>query len=169
MKVSRAINSSNPRLNPPVPTALQRLTPPEGIMLGDVHIPGGTTVWCPQYAMMRSMSRPGSFARPKPLLRQSTDERNYTQAETFIPERWYSRPELIRNKNAFFPFSIGPYGCIGKPLALLEIRTVVAKLITAYKFGFAPGEDGSKLMNESRDHFTLGLAPLHLQFSRRGS
>ena len=63
--------------------------------------------------------------------------------------------------------SPGPYGCIGKPLALLEIRTVVAKLITAYDVKYAPGEDGSKLLNESRDHFTIGLAPLNLQFTRR--
>jgi cytochrome P450 len=39
------------RLHPPVPTALQRLTPPEGIMVGDTFIPGDTCVWCPGYVM----------------------------------------------------------------------------------------------------------------------
>lgn len=136
-------------------------------MIGDVHVPGNTTVWCPLYAMMRSTPQTAPPRTRISPLTSPTDERNYTQAESFIPERWYSRPELIKNKNAFFPFSIGPYGCIGKPLALLEIRTVVAKLVTAYSFGFAPGEDGSKLMNESRDHFTVGLAPLELKFNPR--
>lgn len=42
------------RLYPPVPTALQRLTPPEGLQIGNTHIPGNVTVWCSQYAMGRS-------------------------------------------------------------------------------------------------------------------
>lgn len=76
------------RLHPPVPTALQRVTPPEGIMLGDTHIPGSTTIFVPQYAMGHS-------------------EANYEHAHAFVPERWYSRPEMIKNKSAWFPFSIG--------------------------------------------------------------
>ena len=44
------------RLHPPVPTALQRKTPPEGIEIDGVHIPGDMTVWCPQYAIGRSKS-----------------------------------------------------------------------------------------------------------------
>ena len=42
------------RLYPPVPTALLRQTPPEGIEIEGVYIPGNMTVWCPQYAMGRS-------------------------------------------------------------------------------------------------------------------
>lgn len=25
----------------------------------------------------------------------------------FVPERWYSEPELIKSKNAYAPFSLG--------------------------------------------------------------
>lgn len=42
------------RLHPPIPTALQRLTPPEGLDIGGTYIPGNVTVWCPQYAIGRS-------------------------------------------------------------------------------------------------------------------
>jgi len=42
------------RLHPPVPTAIPRLTPPEGIQIGDVHVPGDVTVWCPPYVTGRS-------------------------------------------------------------------------------------------------------------------
>lgn len=41
------------RMHPAVPTALQRITPPEGLHIGDTYIPGNKTVWCPQYAMGR--------------------------------------------------------------------------------------------------------------------
>ena len=42
------------RLYPPVPTALWRTTPPEGIEIEGVHVPGNMTVWCPQYTIGRS-------------------------------------------------------------------------------------------------------------------
>lgn len=41
------------RLYPPVPGALQRKTPPEGIMIDEVFIPGDMTVYCPMYVMAR--------------------------------------------------------------------------------------------------------------------
>ena len=43
------------RLHPAVPTALPRLTPPEGLSIGNTFIPGDTVFWCPQYAIGRSM------------------------------------------------------------------------------------------------------------------
>ena len=42
------------RMHPPIPTALPRKTPPEGIEIGGKHVPGDMTVWCPQYAIGRS-------------------------------------------------------------------------------------------------------------------
>lgn len=44
------------RLHPPVPTAIPRLTPPEGVTIGERFIPGSTTVWCPQDILGRSES-----------------------------------------------------------------------------------------------------------------
>ena len=49
-----AVINETLRLHPPVPTALQRKTPPEGITVGETYIPGNTTVICPQYVMGRS-------------------------------------------------------------------------------------------------------------------
>lgn len=45
------------RMYPPVPTAMPRITPPEGIEIEGVFVPGNMTVWCPQYAMGRSKER----------------------------------------------------------------------------------------------------------------
>lgn len=42
------------RMYPPVPTAIPRITPPEGLEIGEVHIPGNMNVWCPQYVLGRS-------------------------------------------------------------------------------------------------------------------
>lgn len=76
------------RLHPAIPSGFPRVTPPEGIMIGDVFIPGGTTVVLPVYAIQR-------------------DDANYERPEEFIPERWYSKPELIKNSDAFLTWNIG--------------------------------------------------------------
>jgi tryprostatin B 6-hydroxylase len=44
------------RLHPPVPSLLQRTTPPEGITVEGTYVPGNATVSCPQYVLGRSES-----------------------------------------------------------------------------------------------------------------
>ncbi|KAL2860742.1 cytochrome P450 [Aspergillus lucknowensis] len=136
------------RLYPVVPSGLQRKTPQEGIVVDGVHIPGETHVYCPEYALGRLDS---VYARP----------------EEFIPERWYKWPELIRDKTAFAPFSIGPFNCIGRPVALMNLRTTVARLITEFDIRFAPGEDGSQFLNNAKDNFVFYSGDLNMVFSRR--
>lgn len=136
------------RLHPPVPDGVYRLTPPEGLQVGDTWIPGGVTIINPVYSIQRSTA-------------------SYVQPEEFIPERWTDRPELVLNKKAFLPFGIGPYGCVGKQLALNEIRTVVAKLVLEFDVKFAEGEDGRRILEETKDYFVLGLGDLELCFTPR--
>lgn len=76
------------RLLPPVPTHTIRQTPPEGITIAGTYIPGGIDIWSPNYALGR-------------------DPDNYVDPEKFIPERWYSSPELVKDQRAFVPFTIG--------------------------------------------------------------
>lgn len=137
------------RLNPPVPTAVQRMTPPEGLKVGDQHVPGGMTVWAPQYVIGRS-------------------EKVYVDALEFRPERWGDRQdELIKEVSAFAPFSTGVFGCIGRPLALLELRAAVCMVVMGFDVKFADGETGKDLMDNTRDHFTLGLGELWLSLKPR--
>ncbi|KAF5024608.1 hypothetical protein F66182_3371 [Fusarium sp. NRRL 66182] len=41
------------RLHPAVPSGLQRVTPPEGLMIGDTKVPGNTTVQVPLHTIQR--------------------------------------------------------------------------------------------------------------------
>ena len=129
----------------------------------------------------------------------------WKQPLEFLPERWAADSDLIINKSAFAPFSIGMlsvfllslsplsppllsiltlisnasilsltyfltpgrYGCIGKNLALMELRTVCALLVSKFDVSFAPGEDGMRLLEKSEDYFTIGLESLMLQFKAR--
>ena len=58
----------------------------------------------------------------------------------------------------------GTYNCIGKPLALLALRTSLAKLVLNFDISFAPNEDGTAFEKEARTQFTTRPGPLHLKF-----
>lgn len=60
---------------------------------------------------------------------------------------------------------MGRYSCVGKELALSEIRLVAALLLSKYEIAFAPGEDGKKCIEDMRDQFTAVPGELELVFS----
>ena len=71
---------------------------------------------------------------------------------------------MIKYKDAFAPFSMGPFGCIGKSLAYVELRTVTARLINRFDVSLAPGEDGKRIIWETIDHFTVDPGHLDICF-----
>lgn len=36
-----------------------------------------------------------------------TDERYFTSPDDFVPERWTTKPEMVKNESVFAPFSVG--------------------------------------------------------------
>ncbi|KAH9900473.1 cytochrome P450 [Xylariomycetidae sp. FL2044] len=136
------------RLHPSIPSGGLRMTPPEGLQINSTYIPGGTTVLIPQYTISR---REDCFER----------------ASEFIPERWTSKPEMVKNKTAFMPWGLGPYACVGKNLGLMEIRTLAVLLLDNFDITFAPGEDGTMLHQKTLDCFSTIPGPLSLKFSKR--
>ena len=62
----------------------------------------------------------------------------------------------------------GVYSCVGKNLALMEMRILTAILLTRFDVGFAPGENGEELFKHFLDHFTSDAGPLRLTFKERG-
>jgi tryprostatin B 6-hydroxylase len=64
-------------------------------------------------------------------------------------------------------FDSGSFNCIGRPLALMNLRTTVARLVMEFDVKMAPGEDGSKFLGNAKDNFVLYLGDLDLVFTRR--
>lgn len=48
-----AVINETLRLHPPVPSGVQRMTPPEGLRIGDTFVPGNTIVQVPSHTMFR--------------------------------------------------------------------------------------------------------------------
>jgi cytochrome P450 len=94
------------RLHPPLPSGMQRVTPPQGIRLDDVYIPGDCIVQMPLHTLFR-----GKFSvatSPMTSLNSTLiDERCFAQPTKFIPERWTTQPELVKDRSAYIPFGSG--------------------------------------------------------------
>lgn len=131
------------RLWPAVLSGIQRLTPPEGITVGKTWIPGGVNVMAPSYVIQRR-------------------ESSYVRGDEWIPERWYSQPELLKDNTGYAPFSAGPWSCVGKQLALYELRGIISHLISRFSVEFAPGSNGDEVVKKTTDHFASTPGPLEV-------
>ncbi|GAB1205257.1 hypothetical protein APSETT445_003930 [Aspergillus pseudonomiae] len=143
-----AILNETWRFQSPNPSGLQRVTPAEGLSIGDKFIPGNVIVQVPTYTVYR-------------------DSRAFERPEEFIPERWTTRPEFVKNRSAFIPFGSGPYSCVGKRLAWMELRRVIAVILHSYDVALAPGQSAKAFWEGQMDTFTLVTPPLELVFTER--
>jgi cytochrome P450 len=115
---------------------------------GGVHVPGGASVYVPIHSLQ-------------------TDARYFEEPLVFVPERWTTRPDLVRDRRAFHPFLVGPYNCVGKRLALRFVRLVLASTLRAYDVEFAAGEDGRAVHDEAVNRLILKPGPLWCVFKTR--
>jgi cytochrome P450 len=113
------------RLAPAVPGAMPREVMEGGAVVDGIFLPGGVDCGTPCYSVQRH-------------------EKYYPQPGSFIPERWIdsaawpsgttvTTPEMLdKARSAFCPFSIGPRGCIGKSMALMELKLTIARTLFLY-------------------------------------
>ncbi|UNI22116.1 hypothetical protein JDV02_008036 [Purpureocillium takamizusanense] len=133
------------RLRPAAPIGFLRETPPQGLQVDDVFIPGGTIVSVPTWAIHR-------------------DSRNWERPDDFVPERW---EKMSTNTAPYIAFQRGPFSCAGKNLAIMELRMVISRIVLRYRIAFAPGEDGEAFQSGAKEKLTLWLPPLRMVFTRR--
>ncbi|KEF61168.1 uncharacterized protein A1O9_02733 [Exophiala aquamarina CBS 119918] len=123
------------RLHPAAPASLPRETPTGGRELNGFFIPEKTIASMQCYTTHRD---PVAFPDP----------------EAFKPERWMEGNDVTTEmKELFMPFSKGSRACIGKNLAMMELKLITARLIKQFKCTVAPvtTEDSMATM----DHFLL--------------
>ncbi|KAL3441549.1 cytochrome P450 [Aspergillus insuetus] len=142
------INETN-RLKPAVPSGQPRQTPPGGLQVDEMWIPGDTIVVIPQHVIQR-------------------DDRYFPSGAEFIPERWIEqKSQLILHEEAFFPFQTGRYGCVGKQLALMEMRNVIARIALEFDISIADEEAADSFDRDAKDTFTYTVGALPLNFKLR--
>jgi cytochrome P450 len=115
------------------------------VELGGVHIPEGTAI----FLLTRKCGM---------------QEREFTAADQFQPERWVAAhrgQESGHNPKAFVPFGAGPRLCPGRNLALLEMKTAMAMLFRNFS---VERSVGAKPVAE---HFGFLMAPKNLSVTFR--
>ncbi|GJE87389.1 cytochrome P450 [Phanerochaete sordida] len=167
-----AVINETLRLYPVVPSGSQRA--PErgsgGAVLGEHFIPEGTSVRVHFWSVHR-------------------DARNFARPDAFVPERWLaSTPtnpttpapgkdlgldtglgkDFVHDARAFVPFSAGPWNCVGRGLALLELRCVTAHLLQRLDIRFKEGWDPAAWEGALEDRFVVKTGRLPVVVVRRG-
>ena len=74
---------------------------------------------------------------------------------------------MIKDARGYVPFMSGTHSCLGKQLALIELRFVTARLVTQYDFHFANVGNAGETVSNIRDCFTALPGPLRLVFEDR--
>ena len=58
----------------------------------------------------------------------------YPNPEEFQPERFSEENKKKRDNEAYIPFGAGPRNCIGMRFALMEIKLIMATILSKYRF-----------------------------------
>lgn len=107
------------RLGNLIPGRLPRVTPPKGANIDGLYIPGGISVSSSSWLVhMNDVI----FAEP----------------EKFIPERWSG--ENAR-EDFWVPFSLGKRDCVGRHLAVAEVKMAIAGMVMGFEFEGVDGGD----------------------------
>ena len=123
-------------------------TPPSGVYIDSTFIPGNMQISVPPIALM-------------------TDPRYFSNPDEYIPERWLDWHEGIRDRRAFFPFGYGVHSCVGRQLALNEMRAVLASVVQKWDIVLGEKYDELEWKKGVRDHAVLQVGDLWVKFVRR--
>ncbi|KAH6639122.1 cytochrome P450 [Boeremia exigua] len=121
LKVLQATINEGMRIYPPVPAGLQRVVPRGGAVIAGRAVAEGTIV---NVSQQPAYHLPNNFAHP----------------ERFAPERWLDlAPSEYSNdkREVFQPFSTGPRNCVGKNLAMAEMKLILARLVWQFDWQLA--------------------------------
>ncbi|KAK6854682.1 hypothetical protein PG990_008145 [Apiospora arundinis] len=142
------------RIQPSAPSANPRVTPPQGLEIEASAF--GPRIWIP--GDVEIVQAPYVIHR---------DARWFERPDEFLPERWLAGSDIKCDRAAYFPFHLGKHACIGKPMAMEEMRSVLARLALQFDMDLAPGQDWEEHQEKIMDHFTMSLPPLYLTFKER--
>jgi len=159
------------RLQPAVPSGSPRAVLPgsTGRVIGTHYIPTGTQVFVHTY----SLHRDGRYFFPHP--------------ESFWPDRWLPETDrqfplnlfgpnpspssinasAILDHTAFIPFSFGPANCVGKNLAILEMRMILSLIFQKFDMRFAGGYDRASWLKDQQEWVITEVGNLDVELTPR--
>ncbi|KAF8330529.1 cytochrome P450 [Amanita rubescens] len=111
------------RVLPPIPLA-HRIANRTGY-IGDILVPKGTLIIIPIRVVNTYKGVWGE------------------DAEEYKPSRWLNLPEEYNPNYSLLTFAAGPHACIGRTMAIMEMKAVITPLIA--NFSFEPAYEGQTI------------------------
>ncbi|KUJ09935.1 high nitrogen upregulated cytochrome P450 monooxygenase-like protein 2 [Mollisia scopiformis] len=151
-----AVISESLRLFNPVPGGIYAATPPSGLTIpafgekgNETFVPGNVQVMIPHLALM-------------------TDPRYFPKGDEFIPERWTGEWNAgVLDRRAYIPFGYGVHSCVGKQLALNEMRLAVASIVKEWDIVLGEQYDEKVWKYGIKDYHTVKVGELWAKFVPR--
>ncbi|KAI0879261.1 cytochrome P450 3A13 [Hypoxylon argillaceum] len=109
-----AVVSEGLRCFPAIPMSLPRYVPRGGRTIDSFFIPEHTIVSSQAYSTHR------------------IDQTVFPQPDLFNPERWFEEEGALERKRLFFAFASGGRGCVGKHLALAEMKILLRDVYSRF-------------------------------------
>ncbi|XP_075543319.1 cytochrome P450 6B1-like [Dermacentor variabilis] len=116
------------RRYPPAPTSITRQAK-EDFVYKDTKFKAGTCFMIPQYHL-------------------HMEPRFWPNPEEFNPERFSPENLSAQKKCAHVPFGIGPRNCVGRRMALLQLKYAVARLVLKYRLELGASQEGTMDIEE---------------------
>ncbi|KAE8348957.1 cytochrome P450 [Aspergillus coremiiformis] len=112
------------RIHPPFCLPFERIVPAEGMTIGGHFFPGGTVIGM----------NPWVINRHRPTFGEDAD--------AWRPERWLEDPARTRRmENTLLSFGAGKRVCLGKNIALLELKKLTSALVLNYELEILRAEE----------------------------
>ena len=94
--------------------------PIHDVQLGDTHLPAGTPLLLPLWAIHR-------------------DPAVYPDPDVFDPDRWLPELDSAGRRPSFVPFGGGRHICLGEAFAWTEAAIVIATIVRRWRLRPLPG------------------------------
>ncbi|KAL1709433.1 cytochrome P450 [Schizophyllum commune] len=138
------------RIMPPVAAGPPRTSGDVAYTVLGEYIPPKTVIACPTYTLHRC-------------------EENFTDADKYIPERWLGeRPSFVHNVEAFVPFSSGIGMCLGRPVALFNLKLLAAHIVRTFDGDFPRGFSVGEFDRSYKEHNLWRHGPLMIRLHALG-
>lgn len=121
--------------------------------------------------MSYSYVKEGTHIQVPPYVVHRDPRYFFPRPDEFWPDRWIletpdSQP-FVLDRSAFVPFSMGPANCVGKPLAMVELRAVISLLIMHFDIEFDDNFDPTTWIESLKDHYLLESGKLMVKLRIR--
>uniref|UniRef100_A0A0W0EVS4 Cytochrome p450 n=1 Tax=Moniliophthora roreri TaxID=221103 RepID=A0A0W0EVS4_MONRR len=147
------------------PNALQRIKEEvdSGRMVGESYVPPGTNVTIPFYSLQRD---PRHFS---PIPDEWISERWLDEAQRIqLEPKLFSGAGYKHDMKCFVAFSAGPANCVGKGLAMMEMRAAICMLLKRFDMRLRDHEKVKGSFERGiQDLWTMRTEDLWVEFSER--